>query len=244
MIELYGMQSPNVKKVGIMLEEQGLEYRLRHVAVFRGDQFEPDFVRMNPLRKVPVLVDNDRGEDRPVFESGAILFYLAETYGGFLPEQGMDRYEVMQWMVAQMANVGPMFGQVNHFQIVGDQVDPYSLARYRSQSGRLYRILDERLADREWIAGNDYSVADIAIQPWAHYLERHGFPPEEYPALVSWRTRIDERPAVQRMEQRFDEAFSTEADQTRRTASKENLDRFFGREPDNPDADFSAVTKM
>ena len=150
----------------------------------------------------------------------------------------------MSWLMAQMANVGPMFGQLNHFQIVGDQIDAYSLARYRSQSGKLYRVLDDRLAAHAWIAGNDYSIADIAIHPWSHYLERHGFAAGDYPALVEWRTRIDGRAAVKRMEARFDKAFSREADETRRNASKENLDRFFGRDPENPEADFTAITKM
>ena len=244
MIDLYGMQSPNVKKVGIMLEELELEYRLHHVAVFRGDQFAAEFVRLNPLSKVPVLVDRERGEGEPLFESGAILFYLAETYGDLLAGEGRARYEVMTWLMAQMANVGPMFGQLNHFQLLGDQADPYSLARYRSQCKRLYQVLDERLGERKWIAGNDYSIADIALYPWSLYVTRHGFDPAAYPALVEWQQRIGERTAVQRMEARFSEAFNREADQTRRDASKENLDRFFGRDPENPDVDFTSITKL
>jgi glutathione S-transferase len=137
MIELHGMFSPNVRKVGIMLEELELDYTLHHVAVFRGDQFEPEFRALNPLGKVPVLVDHDRGDGMPVFESGAILFYLAETYHALLPAHGMARYEVMEWLMVQMAAIGPMFGQHNHFQLLGAQAEPYAAARYRTQAETL-----------------------------------------------------------------------------------------------------------
>jgi GST-like protein len=243
MIELYGMFSPNVRKVGIMLEELGLDYTLRHIAVFRGDQFEPAFRAMNPLAKVPVLVDPAHGLGAPIFESGAILFYLAETYGGFLPIKGSARYEVIEWLMVQMASIGPMFGQVNHFQILGAQADAYAMARYRTQAERLYRILDERLAAQEWIAGGAYSIADMAIYPWALYLEQHGFDPATHPALLGWREKIGARPAVARMMGRFAEAFAAEGDVTRRNATNQQLDQFFGRAAGNPPADYSAVTK-
>lgn len=237
MIELYGMFSPNVRKVGIMLEELGVGYALRHVAVFRGDQFAPDFQALNPLGKVPVLVD----AGVPVFESGAILIYLAETHGKFLPAAGPARYAVLQWLMVQMAAIGPMFGQLNHFQILGAQADAYAAARYRSQAENLYRVLEARLAARDWIAGADYSIADMAIYPWAGYLEQHGFAPDEHPALLRWRRQIDERPAVQRMVARFAKAFAKEGEQTRKDATPAQLDRFFGRAAQNPPADFSAV---
>src|ERR1700761_9039369 len=144
MIELYGMSSPNVRKVGILLEELQLEYTLRHVAVFRGDQFNPDFQAMNPLAKVPVLVDRVRGDGTPLIESGAILFFLAEAYGAYLPTTGTARYEIMSWVMVQMASIGPMFGQHNHFRLLGPQADPYAAARYRAQSQKLYRVLEER----------------------------------------------------------------------------------------------------
>lgn len=244
MIELYGMQSPNVRKVGILLEELGLDYRLHHVAVFSGDQFQPDFLAMNPLGKVPVLVDHQRGEGVPLFESGAILVYLAETYGGFLPRAGMARHQVLSWLMAQMANVGPMFGQHNHFQLLNRQAEPYAAARYRNQCRRLYSVLDGRLAERRWLAGDDYSIADIATYPWSLYLEQHGFEPADHPALCEWRTRIGERPAVSRSTARFAEAFNAPSTESRRNATQEQLDRFFGREPDSPPADFSHITKM
>lgn len=244
MIELYGMQSPNVYKVGIMLEELGVEYQLKHVAVFRGDQFAPQFQALNPLNKVPVLIDRDRGEGRPVIESGAILFYLAETYGDLLPKTGMDRYEVMSWLMVQMSSIGPMFGQLNHFQILGDQADPYAATRYRNQSKRLYRLLDDRLSTREWIAGQAYSIADIAVFPWSRYLEQHGFDSGEHLQLLEWRNRIAERKAVTRCIERFNEAFSQEGEATRKAATPEDLDRFFGREADSPSADFSSITRV
>jgi GST-like protein len=243
MIELYGMSSPNVRKIGIMLEELGLDYALRHVAVFRGDQFEASFLALNPLGKVPVLIDRERGDGMPIFESGAILFYLAETYGALLPASGMARYEVMEWLMVQMAGIGPMFGQHNHFQILGAQADPYAAARYRSQSERLYRRLDERLGTRAWIAGDAYSIADIAIYPWALYLEQHGFDPATHPSLLRWREEIGNRLAVKRMLDRFAAAFSKESQETRRAATPDQLDRFFGRAPTSPPVDFSSVVK-
>jgi GSH-dependent disulfide-bond oxidoreductase len=243
MIELHGMSSPNVRKVGILLEELGLNYVLHHVAVFRGDQFEPAFLAMSPLGKVPVLVDRTRGDGRPLIESGAILFYLAERYGAFLPTDSMDRYEVMSWVMVQMASIGPMFGQLNHFRLLGAQADPYAAARYRAQSQRLYRVLDDRLARREWLAGDAYSIADMATYPWALYLEQHGFEPAAHPALLRWRGAIGGRDAVKRSWSRFDAAFSQESLATRHAATATQLDQFFGREADMPSVDYSAVKR-
>jgi GST-like protein len=243
MIELFGMSSPNVRKVGIMLEELGVDYVLHHIAVFRGEQFEPSFLAMSPLSKVPVLLDHAHAPGKALIESGAILFYLAETYGAFLPADGLGRYEVMEWMMVQMAAIGPMFGQHNHFQILGDRADPYAAARYRSQSERLYRVLEERLATRAWIAGDTYSIADIAIYPWSLYLEKHGFDPGEHPALIRWRDGIRARAAVKRSSERFAAAFNEESEKSRKTATPANLDRFFGRKPGDPPADYSGVLR-
>lgn len=243
MIELYGMQSPNVRKVGIMLEELELDYQLHHVAVFQCEQFRPEFLALNPMGKVPVLIDHANGVGTPIIESGAILFYLAETYGAFLPTDDLARYEVMSWLMVQMASIGPMLGQHNHFQLLGKQADPYAAARYASQSKQLYRRLDERLSTGEWVAGGEYSIADIAIFPWSLYLEQHGFDPKAYTELMRWRNQIAQRPAVKRMIERFDQAFAQIGQDTRRAATPEQLDRFFGRDTENATVDYSAVTK-
>lgn len=239
---LHGMQSPNVIKVILMLEECGLDYELRHTAVFSQAQFEPEFLAMNPLGKVPVLQDPKLGQ--PVFESGAILFWLAEREGKFLPTAQPARSEVMQWLMVQMANYGPMLGQLNHFNIAPPDTAPYAKARYAAIAERLNRLFDERLQTREWIAGGEYSIADMATQPWAYYVERHGFDPAQFPALIEWRNRIEARPATQRAMARVSEAFDDVANRTRKGASQEDLDRFFGRTETVPVTDYSAVKLM
>ena len=244
---VHGMQSPNVIKVILMLEECGLDYELRHTAVFNQAQFEPEFLAMNPLGKVPVLEDprlGQNGERGPIAESGAILFWLAEREGKFLPTTQPARAEVMQWLMVQMANYGPMLGQFTHFNIAPPDTAPYARERYRAIAERLNRIIDQRLQGRDWIAGGDYSIADMATQPWAYYVERHGFDPADYPALVEWRTRIEARPAVQRALARATEAFDDVANRTRKAASEEDLDRFFGRTTTVPATDYSAVKRM
>jgi GSH-dependent disulfide-bond oxidoreductase len=239
---LHGMNSPNVVKVILMLEECELDYELRHVAVFAQAQFDPDFLRMNPIGKVPVLEDPRLGQ--PLAESGAILHWLAEREGKFLPDSQPQRAEAMQWLMVQMANYGPMLGQLNHFSMVlRPGTEPYAEGRYRAMAEKLYRVLDERLRTREWIAGGAYSIADMAMQPWANYLEWHGFDPEAHPALVEWRSRIAARPAHQRAQQRIAADFTPEAERTRKAASKRDLDRFFGRTDTVPDADFSMVKR-
>jgi GSH-dependent disulfide-bond oxidoreductase len=240
---LHGMGSPNVTKVVIMLEECGLDYELRHVAVFGQEQFSPAFQQLNPLGKVPVLEDPRLGQ--PLAESGAILLWLAEREGKFLPTAQPQRAEVMQWLMVQMANVGPMLGQVNHFSMVQKRgTHPYAEARYLAQAEKLYRLLDERLATREWIAGGDYSIADMAMQPWASYLEPHGFDSTAHPHLLRWRSAVAARPAVQRALARAHEGFFVAAEQSRKAASDQDLDQFFGRAPSVPPADFSPVRDM
>jgi GSH-dependent disulfide-bond oxidoreductase len=240
-LTLYGMGSPNVRKAVILLEELQLPYTLRHVAVFKGEQFTPEFLALNPLGKVPVLIDPALG--RALFESAAILFWLAERHGAFLPESAPARYEVMQWVMVQMASIGPMLGQLNHFQIVSKDREPYAYGRYCAQAEQLYRLIDTRLAANEWLAGGTYSIADIATYPWMMYLERHGFDPTQYPSLLRWREAIAARAAVGRAGKRMDDAFTTLSTQTRRSATPDDLDRFFGRAKGMPAADYSSVTR-
>jgi GSH-dependent disulfide-bond oxidoreductase len=238
---LYGMGSPNVRKVVIMLEELELPYELRHVAVFKGEQFTPEFLALNPLGKVPVLVDPQLG--RPLAESGAILIHLAEREGCLLSADPAPRSEVLQWLMVQMASIGPMFGQLNHFQILPEGSEPYALGRYHEQAQRLYRLLDDRLTAHEWLAGGAYSIADIATYPWALYIDRHGFDWARYPALRRWCDAIGARPAAQRANARMDGAFTAVSNQTRTTASAHDLDLFFARSEEMPAADYSAVTR-
>lgn len=241
-ITLHGMNSPNVIKAVIMLEECGLDYTLNHVAVFSGDQFGPEFLRLNPLGKVPVLEDSRLGQ--PIGESGAILFWLAEREGRFLPASQPQRADVMWWLMVQMANIGPMLGQFTHFNLVPQGSQPYAHGRYGALAEKLYRLLDDRLSDRDWLAGGDYSIADMATQPWAYYLERHGFDAAAHPHLVEWRERIAARPAVQRALARADEDFTQAAERSRKAASDEDLDRFFGRTERVPATDYSIVRNM
>ncbi len=240
---LHGMNSPNVTKVVIMLEECGLDYELRHVAVFKQAQFSPDFLKLNPLGKVPVLEDPKTGVT--LAESGAILHYLAEREGKFLPAAQPQRAEVMQWLFIQMANYGPMLGQLNHFRLVqASGTHPYAEGRYAAAAEKLYRLLDERLSSRQWLAGGDYSIADMAMQPWANYLEPHGFDSAAHPHMLRWRAEVAARPGVSRALARSHEGFTAIAEATRKAASSEDLDKFFGRTDSVPAADFSAVVKM
>lgn len=242
-IVLHGTISSNVTKVVLMLEECALEYQTRHVAVFRQEQFAPEFLALNPLGKVPVLEDARLGI--PLAESGAILHWLAEREGRFLPDAQPGRAEVMQWLMFQMANYGPLIGQLNHFGFVMKPGSfPYAEGRYRAIAEKLYRILDEHLAGHEWLAGGEYTIADMAMQPRAENLERFGFDPAAHPALVEWRTRIASRPAMARALERIAEDFGQASNRSRRGASDEDLDRMFGRTEAMPLPDFSPIREM
>jgi GST-like protein len=239
---VYGVMSPNVLKVVILLEELALPYRLRYVDLFKGEQFSPEFLRLNPLGKVPVLLDARLNQ--PLAESGAILIWLSEQAGRFLPPSGNVRYEVLQWLMVQMSAVGPMLGQFTHFSLLPAGSEPYARGRYEALAKRLYGLINDRVANRRWLAGDDYSIADIATFPWGEYIDRHGLDQSNYPALMHWRERINSRPAVQRAKATFVAHFGAPSAQSLGSATAEDLDRFFGRSKDMPQQDFSAATRL
>lgn len=196
MIDLYTFPTPNGRKVSILLEELGISYNVHKIDITQGQQFSPDFVEINPNSKIPAIIDHDT--EITVFESGAILIYLAEKTDKLLPRETKSRYQVMEWLMFQMASVGPMFGQFNHFNRFAPEKVPYAIARYEQETLRLYGVLDRQLADRPYIAGEDYSIADIALFPWVASYEFMGLTLEQHPHLKRWVELLQERPAVQR----------------------------------------------
>lgn len=200
MIDLYYWTTPNGHKVSILLEEAGLEYSVRPVHIGKGEQFAPEFLRIAPNNRIPAIVDHapvDGGEPIALFESGAILEYLADKSGQFLPRETRARFEVLQWLYWQMGGVGPMAGQNHHFVRYAPEPIPYAIERYVKETARLYGVLDRQLAGREYVAG-DYSIADMAIYPWAKLWEMQRQRLEDFPNMAAWLERIDARPAVQR----------------------------------------------
>ncbi|MCT7972005.1 glutathione binding-like protein [Laspinema olomoucense] len=196
MIDLYTFTTPNGRKVSILLEELGISYNVHKIDITQGQQFSPDFVEINPNSKIPAIIDHET--EITVFESGAILMYLAEKTGKLLPRETKSRYQVIEWLMFQMASVGPMFGQFNHFNRFAPEKVPYAIARYEQETLRLYGVLDGQLADRSYIAGEDYSIADIALYPWVASYEFMGLTLEKHPHLKRWVEILQERPAVQR----------------------------------------------
>ena len=200
MIDLYYWTTPNGHKITIFLEETGLPYRIIPVDIRKGEQFNPEFLRICPNNKIPAIVDHEPlggGPPLPLFESGAILLYLAEKSGRFLPAAVADRMSVLEWLMWQMAGLGPMLGQNHHFSHYAPEPIPYAVDRYRKETDRLYGLLDEQLAQREYIAG-DYSIADMAIYPWIVPHEKQGQDLNNSPQLLRWYQQISERPAVQK----------------------------------------------
>jgi GST-like protein len=226
MIDFYALTSPNVQKIYIMLEECGLSYKEHFVDVWKGDQFKPEFLKLNPNGKIPVIVDHEGPGGRPftVFESGAILLYLAEKTGKFLPKDMAKRYEVIQWLLIQLTGVGPMFGQWTHFKLFAPKGNDYSMARYISELKRLYALLEQRLGQAHYLGGDEYSIADIATFPWTRNHETHGVKWDDHPRLGRWFNTINERPAVKAALAKVAAIKST-----RETASDDDKDRFFGR---------------
>ena len=201
MIELYGGETPNVFKPLIALEELGLEYRRIPVDILAGEQFKPEFLAISPNNRVPAIIDDapaDGGAPLSVFESGAILLYLAEKTGQLLPTQLRERVQAAEWLMWQMAGQGPMLGQAGHFRNYAPEKIPYGIERYSSEARRLYRVLNERLAGREYIAG-EFSIADIACWPWLLFRAHHGVDIEEYPEVHRWYRTVQARPAVNRV---------------------------------------------
>jgi GST-like protein len=199
-IDLYTAPTPNGFKVSIALEELGLPYDVKLVDLRRGDQLKPDFLRINPNNKIPAIVDR-RGPDGQaitIFESGAILMYLAEKTGRLLAPSGGTRYAALQWLFFQVGNTGPMLGQAHHFRTYAPEKIPYAIERYTNEARRLYGVLDGRLAQAKYLAGDDYTIADIANLPWLLSHERQGVDITQYPHLSRWMEELRARPAVQR----------------------------------------------
>lgn len=196
MITLYTAATPNGHKVSIALEELGLPYEVRRISFADREQKEEWFLAINPNGRIPAIVDHDEG-DFPVFESGAILVYLAEKTGRLLPSDPKGRSRVLQWLMFQMAGVGPMMGQAGVFYRYAEEKIPYAIERYQRESRRLFEVLERRLADHEWLA-DDYSIADIATFPWVRGHEAIGVSIEGLPGVKAWLDRIAARPAVQR----------------------------------------------
>jgi GST-like protein len=199
MIDLYSWATPNGRKISIMLEEVELPYTLHSVDITKGDQFKPEFVAISPYSKIPAIVDQQGpgGERRAVFESGAILIYLAEKTGKLMPTEARARYDVLQWLMLQMGGIGPMFGQLHHFRRYAPDKIPYAIERYTHEAKRLYRVLEQRLQKHEFLTG-DYSIADIAAFPWVARHEWQGIELGEFPNVKRWFNMIAKRPAVQR----------------------------------------------
>jgi GST-like protein len=230
MIDLYAMGSPNVVKIFIALEELELPYVTHAVDIFAGEQFRPDFVRLNPNSKVPVIVDRRGPGGKPytVFESGAILLYLAEKTGRLLPADLAARYDALQWLMVQLTGVGPMFGQFVHFTRFAPSGNDYARSRYATQISRLCQVLQARLETVPYLGGAEYSIADVATFPWMQNLDT--FLPgakREHPALAKWVETIAGRPAVTRALAAVEKvrASTTPYDK----AAPEKLDQIFGR---------------
>jgi len=199
MIDLYTWTTPNGRKVSVMLEELGLPYRVHKIDISKGDQFKPEFVAINPNSKIPAIADPDGPGGKPItlFESGAILIYLAEKTGKFLSKDPATRYLTVEWLMFQMAGVGPMFGQTHHFLRAAKEQVPYAIERYCTETRRLYGVLNGRLGQSAYLAG-DYSIADIATYPWVARHEWHKVALGDFPHVERWYQAVGARPAVAR----------------------------------------------
>ncbi|MCU1721294.1 MULTISPECIES: glutathione binding-like protein [unclassified Pseudomonas] len=200
MIDLYYWTTPNGHKISLFLEETGLPYRIHPINIGKGEQFAADFLKIAPNNRIPAIVDNDTADGQPLslFESGAILLYLAEKTGQFIPQDLRGRQEALQWLFWQMGGLGPMAGQNHHFNRFAPEKIPYAIKRYVDETARLYGVLNKRLEDRPFVAGEAYSIADMAIYPWIVPHKWQGQDLDNFPALKGWFERIQARPATQR----------------------------------------------
>lgn len=199
MITLYTWGTPNGRKISVMLEECGLDYRVQPIDITRGDQFQPSFVAISPNSKIPAIVDDEGPDGQPisVFESGAILIYLAAKTGKFLPESVRGKYEALEWLMFQMASIGPSFGQAHHFLRFATEKVPYAIERFGTETRRLYGVMNARLEQAPYLTG-EYGIADIATFPWVARHEFHEVDLVLFPAVRRWYDAIAARPAVQR----------------------------------------------
>jgi len=226
MIDLYALTSPNVQKIFIALEELELPYNTKLVDVWKGDQFSPEFLKINPNGKVPAIVDHDGPGGKPysVVESGAILLYLADKTGKFLPKDTRKRFDAIQWMMIQMTGVGPMFGQWTHFKLMAPKGNDYSVSRYATEVKRLFELLEKRLGEVPYLGGDEYSIADIATFPWTRNHDAQGVKWEDNPNLARWFNAISARPAVKGALEKVGKITSN-----RDAATDDQKDRLFGR---------------
>ena len=200
MIDLYTWPTPNGHKIHIMLEETGLPYNVIPIDINKGDQFDPEYLKLSPNNKMPAMVDTDGpgGEPYGLFESGAILMYLAEKTGQFMPAEMAARYRVIQWLMFQMGGIGPLFGQAHHFMFNPSEVVPYAQERYHKEAKRLYKVMNTQMQGNRYLAGDDYTVADIATFPWVDRFRRHQVDLAEFPNVKRWHEELWERPAVKK----------------------------------------------
>lgn len=200
MIDVYSWATPNGHKVHILLEELGLPYRVHAVDIGAGDQFKPDFLSISPNNKIPAIVDADGPDGKPIslFESGAILIYLAGKSGKFLGHTDREKFNTLQWLMFQMGAVGPMLGQTHHFRIYAPEKIEYAVNRYTNEAKRIYGVIDKQLSQHPYLAGNEYTIADIATFPWIRSWKNQGIELSDFPHLKAWFDTISERPAVQR----------------------------------------------
>jgi len=200
MYDIYNWPTSNGRKINIMVEELGVKYKIHPIPIGKDAQFTPEFTALNSNQKIPAIVDQDGPEGKPytLFESGAILMYMGEKHGQLFPQEMAERYETIQWLMFQMGGVGPIFGQTHHFRRAAPEKVPYGIERYTKETRRLWGVMDGRLADNEWLAAGEFSIADIAVFPWTMRYEWQGISLDEFPNVKRWYEAVDGRPGVQR----------------------------------------------